>query len=722
MRTAILRFSALGLLLVGTVHCGSASSEPEPPEADAGVDAADDASTDVDQPDASPCVPKICADTEQCGTYEDGCGGTIACDASCVCTPNDFERTCPPRPCEVVAGCTDSRCMYAPVTCGEAGAEKACVPVDCSGDGCGNVATAPGEEQKLYPCGGKVCAETTQYCDPTPKASGGTVVFENRCVSRPVVTCGACDLGVASCDTSSDRYVCNDIPQPVLDVGSTEECDSTVVGSTFVFLDVEYTGGSSDGSRERPYTSYGAAIGAALSRNARGIVIAGSPVFTEPMQIADGVSVYGGFQGAPSWIPDRALRPRWEVPASAASGTKLVGAVAKNVTKRTVLYHLRIETQDVTAAEQGQGVSNVALWVEESKGLVLDDVLVQAGAAGNGIDGTNGAQGDTGAAAVGSTPGEAGASCQTTCDVTRCNDAAKNPSNPAPPASNTKACGAGGQLDGDYGLGAVAGNPSRASCQGEPAALAGGAAGQDSITWACSVEQPATSGGTGRDGAAGSPGADAFVAELVGIEGANIPVRARRDGTDGGRGEWGSGGGAGGSHSIGCVPRPNRGGVGGGAGGPGCGGTRGTGGGGGGVSIGMAVVGASGNVEVRRSTIRGGLGGKGGAAGAGGHGGTGAEGAEGAPGTIGDDTSESARPGKGGKGGKGGTGGRGGHGSGGAGGSSFGVFCTSAAMSIIRDGSTSFIKGTGGSGGTSSGSSGRPGEATDVASCGLVNG
>lgn len=696
------------LLTGGLVHCGGTA--PDGPGTKSGRDGGPGGGgTGIDDRDAgggAVCEPKTCADTEQCGTYDDGCGGTLRCDEACACTPNDFEVTCPPRPCEVVAGCVDGQCQYQPVTCGGPGDEQACAPVECEGEGCGNVATQPGETDKLYACGGQVCAEVNQYCDPSPVVQGGQIVYQNKCIAPPRVACGACDLGEARCSVDTDRFVCDALSVPVLEGGGTVECDSTVVGSTFVFIDVQYTDGGSDGSRERPYTSYGAALSAAQARNARGIVIAGSPTFNEPLVVQNGISVYGGFD--PGFTPNRAQRPRWVVPASAAQGNALIGATARNITTGTVLYHLDIETADVTGQVDGNGISNIGLWVEHSTALRLKEVTVKAGDASSGLDGEDGTPGSAGGNANGPEPGAAGSSCSTVCTVS------------GAPAVNGNKCGAGGRIDtvdANFWNSSMPGNSNGLSGSSY---RAGGAAGRTAYPRGCGVASPGeeqTVGGNGRAGVDGADGADGSGGERIVFSIAGVSTPTRNDGENGVHGTWGSGGGAGGSfyQDNGCMNEPNWGGYGGGSGGPGCAGTRGTGGGAGGISAAVVVVGTSQNLVVQASSLtagQGGNGGRGGQGGEGGQGGQGASGLEAEP-----VYNEDRRGRRGGRGGDGGSGGRGGHGGGGAAGSSFGIWCETTSMNVNRDGATTITAGPAGVPGPSLGHGGAPGESTAVANC-----
>src|SRR5690606_29007828 len=150
------------LLIVGAfIHpgCGTDSKRGPNGSSDAGDmsnagDAGNANGGSGAEGDGGACVPLTCAGTNGCGNYPDGCGGSLICNQSCSCTEGDFETTCPQRPCERVAGCNDSLCVYAPIECGG----EACHLADCSGAGCEPVCTDAACDTALYPCGGDVCA------------------------------------------------------------------------------------------------------------------------------------------------------------------------------------------------------------------------------------------------------------------------------------------------------------------------------------------------------------------------------------------------------------------------------------------------------------------------------------------------------------------------------------------------------------------------------------
>jgi hypothetical protein len=129
---------------------------------------------------------------------------------------------------------------------------------------------------------------------------------------------------------------------------------------------------------------------AVQARNGLGIVVGGSPTFTAPLVVRSGVSIFGGFQGHPGWQRDLSQRPFWDVPTSAASGARLVGASATDVVDPTVISHVRVRTAGFGTASTTTARSNVAFLALRSPGLQLVDVILEAGKGENGLAGVNG--------------------------------------------------------------------------------------------------------------------------------------------------------------------------------------------------------------------------------------------------------------------------------------------------------------------------------------------
>lgn len=701
MRTIVTASNRLALCLFGTVavaslaHCGG-GSDAGPGSSGGSVTDGGGPLPDATSSSGAACTPKTCEATANCGTYDDGCGNNLSCAGACTCTPNDFEQVCPPRPCETVAGCTDGTCVYAPVTCGTGNDQQTCAPVPCTGEECGNVATAAGEDDKIYACGGHVCAAVTAYCDPKATVSGGVISYQNVCIAPPKTGCGTCGLGTTSCNAQTDRFLCDGVPVPVLENGGTVECDSTTAASSFVYMDALYTQNNSNGSKARPWKTYAEALQDAQARNARGIVIGGSPVFTAPLEVTSGIGVYGGFGLSPDFTPEPTQRPKWDVPATAIANDVLVGVKAKNVTAGTALFHLQIVTADLVtdagASLGTPGASNVGVWVEDSNGLRLDDMLITTGRAGDGRPGAAGTTGDPGKPGNVLTPGGPGASC--VASVPECTTRSSGPQGTA--------CGAGGVSVPQY---AFDGNGHSAETPDDGGR--GGASVRVPVGCPGFAPGPGLSGVNGTPGPEGGNGAGG-PRPALGLAG--IEATTGGDGSVGGVGSVGSGGGGGGGLDAPNCQGSYPGGYGGGTGGNGCGGLGAAGGGAGGVALGVALVGTSRTLLVTGGSITSGHAGVGGSGGAGG---TGGNGGTGSPGGF----APSPYTREGGKGGNGGQGGRGGHGGGGGGGDSFAIACASAEATVSFGESPQLASGAAGVPGASPGNAGTMGMAGTTLTC-----
>ena len=677
---------------------------------DGGGNGVDDADTDamdgVDGEDVTtedgPCTPMTCADLGAvCGTFDDGCRGTVECLEACICTDETYETDCPDRACETATGCDGGICAYSPISC--AGTDCLCLAGGCvDGD--------------LRSCGDRVCAG--QYCDPLPLMEDGRVTFRNQCVNTAGGPCGTCGLGLRSCDTETDAFVCDDIEVPDIDPDMVE-CDSTLPGSTFVFVDPAYTGTDPDGSRQRPYLTADEGIEAAAARNARGVIIGGSPTFTTRPDFQSGVSVYGGYGNYPEFVADRDQRPAWEIGEEYLEDGRLVGVMIRSIDRATILGHLAFRTASIAGVAGSGSASNYGLYVDNAPSLKLLRVNVEAGGAGHGTDGEDGI---TPLVDPGSMNGWAGQDSVCLTQVGYCwgiYSAGGYSASGGNCAWNTL----GLCLSPAGGTGGMTYmGPYLYSQDGQEGAS--GAAGGAGGNWSAIPQVAGNPGSNGTnafliDPVHGAPGPvlDNFV------DGYIIPLGRGEDGMDGRAGGGGGGGGSGGAYHLEaggdthtCIT--GSGGGGGGAGG--CGGTAGTGGGPGGYSVGLLVQNSSGAV-LEDCDVRAGDGGRGGDGGLGGAGGLGGTGGE--AGRIQSVTECPDCAGiydcavqLGGAGGDGGRGQNGGDGGGGAGGSSIGVFCDGTV--VTAEGSTTFSAGTPGMGGMSGGEAGNSGLALSDRGCG----
>ncbi|MCB9525607.1 MAG: hypothetical protein H6702_19830 [Myxococcales bacterium] len=561
----------LAVLATGVACDDGGGGEPMPPGSGDGQVADGgpaDAARDPDGAAPDGCAPRVCPEAA-CGPIEDGCGGVLDCGL-CACDPARFGEDCPPRPCEIALGCEGGQCQYSPITCGG----RAC---RCPGEACA--------EDAPRPCGAEACP--ADYCDPQPTVTDGVISYGNACIGPPERPCGLCGLGRERCDPVAGGLVCTDLTLPGLDPGEVE-CDSTRDGSTFLYVDADFDGGAGDGSKQAPFRALTDAIAAAAARNTRGIVVGGAPTFTAPFAVLDGVSIYGGYTRSPEFAPSPALRPRVEVdPVHVADG-RLVAVDAVDIERPTLLSNFIVRTPDL---RREPGVHGYGVRALRAPGLILVDVDVQVGAAGDGAAGAPGEPGRVNDAEqdgqLGRDTAPAGALCEADGQVFYCD-----------PEWH------GEVLGGEGGAGTA--------CHDGQRAPAGGRGGSGRYT--CpgpipgelglpAIERPGTlAGAPGRP--TGAPDADGW-------------WHSDGDGTSGQVGAHGAGG-RGGFGGVRPYPMCGLGASGGGGGAGGCGGLGGEGGQGGGWAFALFMVDSP--AADRARPVRRRPGGAGGASGVGGGG------------------------------------------------------------------------------------------------------
>jgi cysteine-rich repeat protein len=650
---------------------------------------------------AGDCGPQPCQDMSEDGQGPDDSSGDGPQDAmdgaqGPGCAPETYLTDCPSRPCEV-ATCEGGRCTYAPVACDGA-------PCACRTDACG--------DQDLRSCGDAVCAGS--YCEPAPSLLDGALRYENRCVTDTTsARCGVCGLGQLSCDEATQAFSCDDMSDSLEAAGldlAWVECDSTLLSSTFVFVDTAYSGADADGSRDRPFATVDEGVQAAASRMAHGVVVAGAPTFEEHPPVAEGVSLYGGYQGQPDWRADRSLRPGWRVPYSgptagaegAEASPRFIGLRVEGFERSTTLSDVHVETADVIADPQWTGVSNYAFVVTSSPGLRLIRVSARAGAAGDGGPGERGWTPNPGA------DGQPGAE---NCLFV--------PADDLPVPHCVASGGVGGDELGCPGQQSRGGDGGDAiysgdieefalGLDGEPAPADGGGTGGLAAQYIPgSGNAPPTPGGPGSDAPQAyppqaGPGVVVKLPQADGSGSIHFALAVEAQGKTGAIGSAGAGGGGGAGGEFVNSPSPYysplytypavtyllSGTSGGGGGAGGCGGLGGDGGGPGGYSVALLVDDST-DMHIRACSFIAGDGGRGGE---GGLGGAGAPGGAGGPGgtTLDallvlhqtDPTYEQLFGTVGGHGGRGQPGGAGGNG---AGGSSIGAHCRMTTPTLIGE-------------------------------------
>jgi hypothetical protein len=355
------------------------------------------------------------------------------------------------------------------------------------------------------------------------------------------------------------------------------------------------------GTRDQPMKTVQHAISESALEGLGGDVYVAAATYSESLVLADGVSVYGGYD------PIDWTRNLLDDDTVIYGGAKAVSAVSAN---DLTLNGLIIQAADATSP----GQSSVAVSLSGSTGIVITGNRLVAGTGANGaigLNGTAGANGPAGGNGSGTTGGAAG--------VGPCNDGGRGGNG----ASGLSTGGSG--ANGEGPLGGVGGSGGTIGYWGDPGGV----------------------GGSGVDGGNGGGGA-----AFGGLSSGSYIAANGVAGVAGGDGCGGGGGGGGG----GAVFWSGGGGGGGGAGG--AGGTGGNAGGGGGGSFAILLTNGSQAVihENEMVTAHGGNGAQGG---------TGAAGGSGGPGGAGYAASNAGDGGDGGYGGNGGRGGNAGGGGGG---------------------------------------------------------
>lgn len=397
-----------------------------------------------------------------------------------------------------------------------------------------------------------------------------------------------------------------------------------------VFVDTVSGSDANAGTIASPKKTIQAGIDAAAAMSPPKDVYVSKGTYAEHVDMANGVSLYGGYDAASGW--SRSIKNITGIPSPTT-----IGISAQSLTAPFTIQLVALTTQSAPA---GSGESAVGIRIfKNTGGATVQGCLITSGNGGSGAVPLPGPKGADGGNAIGTSGG-------------------------------ASSCGSIGGYGGPAVSGATAG-----IAGGMGAGPGGGPpGGGGSSGSACCSTGNGGDGGGGTAGLGGKRGADATTAApAIGsllADGTYSPANGS-GGAAGGAGGGGGGGGSGGASSSGCPFScgPKTSGSGGAGGGGGCGGGGGVAGGGGGASFGILVVDTV--TVVDQCQIAAGNGGDGGAGGAGGAGGPGGSGALGAPG--------GSYSGAGGPGGFGGPGGMGGSGSGGTGGPSICVAYANAA-------------------------------------------
>jgi hypothetical protein len=474
-----------------------------------------------------------------------------------------------------------------------------------------------------------------------------SMCFNGQCMCVPSCLGKSCgDNGCGGvCGTCGDGEGC------LMGTCTPEICAGLSNFQNVVF--VAPTGKDTDnvlGDLEHPFRTINAAISFAGSQDPKQTVYVSAGVYIESVQVADGVSICGGYNAPQGWTRNPAANVT-EIQWYGGGNSDVVSVEATELQTDTLIDGFTVRAGTATTA----GKDSIGMRIIDSgTGLTVANCKIIAGKGATGANGNNGAEGGPG---LDGSPGKLGTkgSEGATCTVSG---------------------GKGGSSPDGGGKGGNGGKGIKAGCfSGRNGKVGGdgGGLGGDGGKSRCSYSD--ASGGDGNpsheDPQPVACSADDCVEVAIGgsgfsFQGEELVANSGQNGSRGLNGSGGGGGGAGGGDYSKPTGDAWCGGTGGGGGGGGGGGYGGQSGEGGGASVALVAIEFSGTLDscilIRGS---GGVGGNGGAGGEGGKGGDGSAGGQSLYIGFGS--------GKGGHGGWGETGGKGGGGGGGAGGPSYGI-------------------------------------------------
>jgi hypothetical protein len=462
---------------------------------------------------------------------------------------------------------------------------------------------------------------------------------------------GPCDGGWSNLDKLPENgceYECQEALEP--DKPDMEGIDSNcdgIDGDAGHAIFVSPAGmdiGNQTGDMKHPVKTI--AKGIALAASKKWDVYVAQGIYEEQVLLADGASIYGGFNPEADWAHDPKLYAttiQWKQTGPGG----VVALVADGISSPANVEGFHIESGN---NDQSGGASIAVMVKGSSDKLRFAHNTILSGNGGTGSPGNDGKPGADGAAGENGNIGCEYDGCWICMSCSSCSKPLSGNGGKGPCANSG---GAGGQ-GGDAHEGGAGG-------KGSEDGTAGGSGGGGATQ----------TGNPGSAGAPGSAGQQGTGGDSLGIvnEGGYWVASSGTSGTDGTKGAGGGGGGGGGGDgddSIFSWECYTYGASGGGGGGGGCAGTLGTGGGGGGASFGFLVSNSTSVIQDNVIAFR--FGGNGGNGGKGGDGGKGGPGGKGGQGKMDEDE------GGGGNGGDGGAGGAGGGGGGGGGGPSYGIY------------------------------------------------
>lgn len=522
------------------------------------------------------------------------------------------------------------------------------------------------------------CETRCFYPNATASCSGGKCKMD-ACLRGYVNLNGLPDDG---CEYECLFQSTVDHPDPQYIDANCDGIDGDAEAGVFVM-----NGGDDDnfiGSMEVPFATIGAAMAFAAEQSPIPEVYVSKGIYQEQVNLVNGVSVYGGYDGDSGWKRNLVTNQSiisWNGQESLA----VRAVVARNITEPTTFdgFHVKSsQSSQLSGSSYGMHVMGC------DEDLVISNNYLEADSGtqgGNGSFGTNGQAGSNG------TKGS-DAFVYDGCGLCVCTKFDFN-TNMKPGPGGSSPCSMNG------GQGGTGGKLGKGGTDGTTAVSGGGAGGAG----APDEQTDGVAGKPGPDGNDGADGESGIATGSISAGGLFIPLTGG-SGSNGDHGKGGGGGGGGGGDDDAAIFGAecySAGGAGGGGGGGGCGGTAGSGGGGGGGSFGLFVVNSS--PVIRNNTLKSWFGGRGGVGGTGGAGGDGGQ-----SGAGGARTADGA--GAGAAGGKGGNGGDGGDGGGGPGGPTFPLYIVGSSSNPTCETNEYMLVGLGGDGGFSGGSGSTKGQ------------
>lgn len=621
--------------------------------------------------DCDGAIDETFVDTKGTGTYDTDahCG---QCYESCLVLPHAVGTCGGNLSCEI-ASCTDDPTHGK----GLCRIDAECPPdFECDPD----TFQCERECSSNVDCGGDVCMEgrCTSACTTDSECSqafgANSVCIDGGCGRRhdwadaDTEVANGCECA-RSADGSDAPETWETFPEaglPYVD-RNCDRVDGVAARALFVSV-----GAGGTGTQTAPFSTLSEAI-AAFDAARHDHILVAEGRYEEVVRLRAGVQIHGGY-GSSFTARDIAARPTVIAPSGPSSSSDRAAVVAQGLgSTETVLAGLTVRGWDATGTTSaGTGASTVGLWVQDSPGLRVLDVRIEAGDAADGAAGASGVQGTDGQdGAVGRDAAE--------CSSTRCTGESQDGGAGGRNSACTMAAGNdGGGASGSVedqefqpplGLDGRGGSNARYTS-------AGSASFADFCKYDCQVPNR-LEGGDASAGSSGSVGSGGrgCASDVGSIDGDGWrPGSSASAGGVGSSGQGGGGGGAGGGvinlNPASCtIGRRvgDLGATGGGGGAGGCGGRAGEAGRQGGASIGLLLI--SGAAPTLEGVVI-----VPGAGGAGGRGGDGARGGRGGQGGLGGLSYPPAWcGGSAGRGGRGGDGGSGGGGGGGCGGPSFGI-------------------------------------------------